>query len=53
MYKILITPLEQVGKFSNIFTILEEGNCQIIKSPYPHPLKEKDLLPIIKGIDAI
>jgi len=53
MYKVLITPLEQVGKFSNVFFILEKEGCKVIKSPYPHPVREKDLLKIIQGIDAI
>ncbi len=53
MYRVLITPLEQVGKFSDIFSILKKEDCEVVKSPYPHPVEEKDLLEIIPEIDAV
>lgn len=46
MYRVLVSSLDQVGKFSNVFSILEKGNCEVVKTPYPH-LKEKDLLKAI------
>ena len=53
MFKVLVTPLEQVGKYSDIFSILKEGQCQVVKSPYPHPVEEGDLLQLIQGMDVI
>ena len=53
MYKVLVTPLEQIGRFSNALSILERKGCEIIRSSYPHPVAEKDLERIIRGIDAI
>lgn len=53
MFKVLVTPLEQVGKYSDIFSILEKGQCQVIRCPYPHPVKERDLLQVTQGMDAI
>jgi len=53
MYKVLVTPLEQIGRFSDALSILEQKGCEIIRSPYPHPVAEKDLQMIIRGIDAI
>lgn len=52
MYKVLVSPLDQVGIFSNVFSILEKEGCEVVKASYPH-LKEKDLLKIIPDIDAI
>lgn len=53
MYKVLVTPLEQIGRFSDALSILGQKGCKIIRSPYPHPMAEKDLQMIIRGVDAI
>ena len=53
MYRVLVTPLEQVGKFSDVFSILKKEDCEVVKSPYPHPVEEKNLLKIIQEIDAV
>ena len=52
MYKVLITSLEEVGRFSDVFSILKKEGCEVVKSPYSH-LKEKDLLKAIQDIDAV
>lgn len=52
-WKVLITPLEQVGKYSDVFATLEQGQCEVVRCPYPHPVEEKKLLQIIQGIDGI
>ncbi len=52
MYKILISSLEEVGKFSDVFSILEKEGCEVVKSPYSN-LKEEDLLKAIKDIDGV
>ncbi|MCD6574123.1 phosphoglycerate dehydrogenase [Candidatus Aerophobetes bacterium] len=53
MYRVLITLYEKFGRFSNGREILKKAGCEIIESPYPHPVEEEDLLKIIKEIDAI
>ena len=52
MYKVLVT-VPQMGKFSNALEILEDEGCEVVRGPYPSWIKEKDMLSIIKGIDAM
>ncbi len=53
MYKVLVTILEHIDKSLDVLSILEKENCEVVKSPYPHPVGEKDLLKIIPEMDAI
>jgi len=53
MYKVLLLEPQTVGRFSNATEILEKEGYRVVKSPYPSPAKEKDLLKVIKDIDAI
>ncbi len=43
---------EEICEFTDVFSVLVRKGCKIVKSPYPHPLKEKQLLEIIPEIDA-
>lgn len=42
-----------MGKFSDVFSILEKEGCEVVKSPCPDPVGEKDLLKIIPEMDAV
>jgi len=53
MSKVLITSRSFGKVYKNSIKMLEEGGCEIIKSPYPRALKEKELLELIEGIDAV
>ena len=53
MYKVLITPTVSFGKFSIGYERLRQAGCEPIKSPYQHPLKEKELMETIRGIDGL
>lgn len=52
IYKVLITP-PSFGEFSDGYERLKEAGCEPIKSPYQYPLKKKQLMEIIRGIDGI
>lgn len=52
MYKVLVCEPD-VGKFSNALQILEKEGCKVVRCPYSPPVKEEDLLKIIKGVDVI
>lgn len=51
-YKVLVT-LPWIEKHSNALQILEKEGCEVVRSPYPACVKEKDLLKITKNVDAI
>ena len=51
MYRVLI--LEPSIEKYGVLEILKKEGFEIVKSPYPTPVKEKDLLKIIKGVDAV
>ena len=53
MYKVLIGE-PSVGNYSNALDILKKEGCEVIKPEPAVPyIKEKDLLKMIKGVDAI
>ena len=51
MAKALIT-CPPFSKFSNAAELLVQVGCEIVKSPYPHPVKENQLVRIIGEMDA-
>lgn len=53
VHKVLITPTTSFGKYSNGYERLREAGCEPIKASYQYPLKEKQLLKIIGGIDGV
>ena len=53
MYRVLVTEYEMMEQFPDALELLAKENCKVVKSSYPPHVKEKDLLTIIKGIDAI
>ena len=52
MAKILIT-LPTFGEFSDACDLLAKAQHEIIKSPYPHPVRENQLIQIIGDIEAV
>lgn len=48
--RVLITPTGSFGKFSDGYERLRRAGYEPVKAPYPHPLKEKQLLEVIQGI---
>lgn len=53
MSKVLITSRSFGKVYKDPVKMLEEGGCEIVKNPYPRALKEKELLELIGGIDAV
>ena len=53
MKRVLITSRSFGKVYKDSVKMLEEGGCQIINSPYPRALKEKELLELIGDIDAV
>ena len=53
MNRVLITSRSFGKVYKSSIKMLEEGGCEIIKSPYPRALKEKELLELIGDIDAV
>lgn len=51
MAKILVT-CPPFNKFSDAAELLVQAGCEIVKSPYPHPVKENQLVRIIGEMDA-
>ena len=51
MARVLITP-PTFGKFSNVIDLLIKRGHKVIKSPYPHPAKENDLVHIVGELEA-
>ncbi len=51
MAKVLIT-CPPFGKFSEAAELLMQAGCDIVKSPYPHPSRERQLVRIIGEIEA-
>ena len=51
MAKVLIT-CPPFNKFSDATELLMQAGCEMVKSPYPHPSKEKQLVRIIGEMDA-
>ena len=53
MYRVLVTSHEVMKEYPEAFRLLEREGCELVKSPSPPPVKEKDLLEIIGDFDAI
>ena len=51
MAKVLVT-CPPFSKFSEATELLVQAGCEVVRSPYPHPVKEKQLVRIIKEMDA-
>lgn len=51
MARVLIT-FPTFGKFSDAIDLLVKAGHKVIKSPYPHPVKENELVRIIGEIEA-
>jgi len=51
MARVLITP-PTFGKFSNAIDLLVKTGHKVIKSPYPHPAKENELVQIVGKLEA-
>ncbi len=52
MARVLIT-VPIFGKFSNAIELLVKAGYKVIRSPYPHPVKENKLIQIIGEVEAV
>ncbi len=52
-YRILITSTS-FGKTDPLpLRVLEQSECEIIMNPYDRPLREEELIPLLKGVDGV
>src|SRR5690606_11592318 len=42
-----------IEQFTDALTLLKEEGCEVVPSPFPPPVLERDLLKLVPGVDAV